>query len=174
MEPGTRLNGFTRCPPPLLHGARPRWRMFYSALAAGLTILLVALALGCDQGDGGAGPCSHEYRDAILQIKQVRDSQTQDALSSVVLTEFTIGGLSVALPTLIEQFADNVELVGDSLRCTPPCGFGTTEGHYQFTSAAPGYTARVLSFDVAYEEFEGGCPSHNSGGLEIEIELDPR
>ncbi|MBD3162354.1 MAG: hypothetical protein GF346_08425 [Candidatus Eisenbacteria bacterium] len=39
---------------------------------------------------------------------------------------------------------------------------------------ASGFTTRTVSFDVAYDEFEGGCPSYDRGSMEVEIQLDPR
>ena len=143
-------------------------------LGVSLGLLLITHVLGCNDDDGGVGPCIHEYCDPILQITHVRDAQTHEALGVVILTEFSLGGTPVAVSTLIQQFADNVELQGDSLLCVPPCGFGTESGRYEFTAEAPGYTAKLVLLNVEYEESHGGCPSYSSGGRETEIELEPQ
>jgi hypothetical protein len=142
---------------------------------AGLLLSVATLLLGCSDGGGGTvGPCVHIYEDGVLQVTKVRDARTHQILPAVILKDFTIDGAAAPPVILAAQHADNVELAGDSLRCTPPCGVGTQEGHYRFWAAAPGYAGEEWSLDVRYARSEGGCPSHSRGGQEIQIALEPR
>ncbi len=140
-----------------------------------VSLLLGLCLFGCDEKeDNTVGPCIHQYQDPILTIEEVRDAQTNESLESVVLTEFSIDGAAIQTEMLVAEFANNVEQKGDSLLCTIPCAFGTQAGHYEFIVLTSGYVAKAVSFDLEYEEFEGGCPSYNRGGAEEEIALEPR
>ena len=76
----------------------------------GLTFLLITSVIGCGEDHGTMGPCVHEYQDAILQLHDARNSQTDASLSAVILSDFKIGGRPIPVSALIRQFSDNVEL----------------------------------------------------------------
>ena len=66
--------------------------------------------------------------------------------------------------------AGNVQVDGDSLRCTLPCALGSAAGDWQFTASAPGYQDTPQQFAVSYT-FIGGCPSRDQGSV-VDVFLD--
>ena len=72
---------------------------------------------------------------------------------------------------LVTGPAYGVEIQGDSLVCSVPCGFATQEGNYILPVSAAGYPPQDRGYDARYRAFKGGCPSYNDGGVRITLAL---
>ena len=117
------------------------------------------------------GPCIHVYREAVLQVVAVRDTEDNTPLPNVVVRHVRINGREQNLMFLVAGPSYGVELRGDSLVGRVPCGFGTQEGNYVFTVSAPGYPPQERGCEARYRVFHGGCPSYNDGGVPITLGL---
>lgn len=123
---------------------------------------------GCDS----VGACDHTFEDPVLTIVWVEGSSmllNSATISDVVIALQPVGNLG----SLTAPPALGVSLVNGELRCDVPCGFGIQEGRYEFTVKAPGYVNQRVTTMASYSQFEGGCPSRNSGSTEITLSLTP-
>jgi hypothetical protein len=94
-------------------------------------------------------------------------------LADVFIESITINGRDLSdLSSLVNHPAVNLSLDGARLRCRLPCGLGTEEGTWQMTVSAPGLQAKQFVIPVSYADFDGGCPSSNSGSTEVTLTLD--
>jgi hypothetical protein len=119
----------------------------------------------------GAGPCIHLYHDPALRIVHAAASGTP--LAELFIESITINGRDLPdLSSLVSLPAVNLSLDGARLRCRLPCGLGTEEGTWQVTVSAPGLQAKQFVIPVSYDDFDGGCPSSNSGSTEVTLTLD--
>lgn len=140
-------------------------------VVAVLFLLILSLAAGCT--GFGAGPCVHVFRDAIVHMIAVVDSETGSGLDSVFVTNVTIDGDTLPLSMAMSS-GDNeagVLLEGDTLRCGIPCSFGFSEGRWELTLCARGYPSQTVAFDARYAVFNGGCPSYNDRGTFVVLKL---
>lgn len=133
-------------------------------------VLLSSVLLGCD---GLAGPCEHTYLDPVLEIVRVTDAEDQTAIGEVALGHFSLDGNGVEMARLAAGPAFGIEVEGQEIICTVACGFGVEQGTYRFRVRAAGYAPLDASLDARYSEFNGGCPSSNSGGMRVAVELTP-
>jgi hypothetical protein len=62
-------------------------------------------------------------------------------------------------------------VLGDSLICTIPCGFGVEEGNYVFTVSASGYPPQLRGYEARYNEVKGGCPGYSDKGERVTLRL---
>lgn len=137
-----------------------------------IALMMMACGGGEEREDILAGPCVHQFLSPVLTIEAVSGSNTAGSLSKVTLNQVVIGGVPVSAETLA-QVSSNVLVDGGSLRCTLPCAFGTTEGIYTFVASADGYKPTDVSVEARYTAFIGGCPSINSGSVNVTIALVP-
>ena len=141
-------------------------RRLFRLVAIGAT----ASVAGCDAETNG--PCVHTYDDPLIHITRAVDAGTGAAIPTVWLSAFTLGGLVTGpQPLLAGSPAFSVTPEDQSLRCAPGCGFGTSEGVYRFSAAAPGYVTATVEVNARYSRFDGGCPSSNSGSTSLDIRL---
>ena len=143
---------------------------------AALAVALLAV-VGCDEGPGpGAyGPCVHTYEEPLLWFDQAVDSETGQELYQLEFAGVRLDGAWLDLEEEVDrEVATGVALIDGTLVCELPCGFGTQAGEYALFVSAEGYEDLALDLDADYEVFVGGCPSSNSGGLDLELELQPR
>ena len=61
----------------------------------------------------------------------------------------------------------NVQFRNDSLFCKVPFSFGTEQGHWRVTVAAPNCPVQDVEFDARYTVRKGGCPSYNDNGTYV-------
>ena len=139
-------------------------------LRAPQSVFLVSAVLSVGCAEPGAGPCVHTYRDPVLAITSVVDSESGGRIASILVTNVTISGRSEPVGALLDV-AFGASTRSDTLVCGVPCGFGTSEGQYTFKAAAPGYTARQVSVNARFARFDGGCPSSNAGSTEVSVSL---
>ncbi len=145
----------------------------------GLALVIVFLAIGtaiivgsCNVDDHLIGPCVHTYMDAVIHVEDVRDRDSGDPVETVFISAATVDARPILLEWLAkEKNASGVGLVGDSLKCTVPCAFGTLGGHWALTLSASGYPEQTVEFDARYAVFHGGCPSWNDDGTNVSLEL---
>ena len=129
-----------------------------------------ACIAGCDAETNG--PCVHTYDDPLIHITRATDAATGAAIPTVWLSAFTLGGMVTGpQPLLAGSPAFGVTPEGQVLRCDPGCGFGTSEGVYRFSAAAPGYLTATVEVNARYSRFDGGCPSSNSGSTRLDVRL---
>jgi hypothetical protein len=152
---------------PGLLGAAGR---FVRRLIAKVTLTLVGwLMVGC----GTAGPCVHVYRDALVHMSAFVDSASSAAVDSVFITNVTVNGSTLPLNLAIAGggHETGILLDGDTLRCSSPCAFGSSEGSWQVTLLARGFPRQTIAFSARYATFHGGCPSYNDGGTSVVLRL---
>jgi rhodanese-related sulfurtransferase len=143
----------------------------------GLIVFFLLVAgistLSCDDdADLAPGPCVHKYLDAVVHLASVRDHATQAPLDTVCMSAATVDGHVYSLTVLtLEEQADGITLVGDSVECIPPCSFGVKQGHWAVTLSARGFSRQAVEFDAAYAVGHGGCPSWSDGGTVVNLEL---
>ncbi len=116
------------------------------------------------------GPCYHQYKEGIITINSVKTEMTSDEISQFSLSQFTINDISRETKH-IQIFSSDATYDGISIKCNIPCAFGTGEGNYKFQASSLGYETKVISVEASYNEFYGGCPSFNDGGVDIDITL---
>jgi hypothetical protein len=133
-----------------------------------LVVAAVLLLGGCDRL---AGPCSHTYREPILQLGSARDSLTNAPLPRVVLHEVRQNGRTLDLGFLLAAPGFGVAVQGDSALCDLPCGFAVEEAQYRLTVSAPDYPRQARTYTARYRVFQGGCPSFNDGGVRVSLAL---
>ncbi len=155
----------------------PKRPMSQSRVAAGVARVRIATWASISASLSGCvlggGPCIHTYEDPVLVIREVRGPQ------GILLSPVTISGLAFA-GRLVEDLAQyatppgfNVQVVPEGLRCVVACGLGVSEGIYDLTVVALGYAPKVVRVDARYRNFDGGCPSSNSGSTEVAVVLQP-
>ena len=128
--------------------------------------LLLTAAAGCEL----AGACLYEYRDPVVSIVLTGNPRPSEvAISDLVIQGSTVTGLAA----LVVTPSYGVRAATDTIYCTSPCGFSTTEGAYSFKASAPGYQSRTMTFEARYEDSDGGCPGFSSGSTEVRISLLP-
>jgi hypothetical protein len=136
------------------------------AVVAGMSIL------SCRDDDSTAGPCVHNYLDAVVHLASVRNHATQAPLDTVFMSAAAVDDHLYLLTALVQEAnASGVTLVGDSLRCVLPCSFGHEEGHWAVTLSARGFARQEVEFDADYAVFHGGCPSWNDSGTVVDLEI---
>jgi hypothetical protein len=143
-----------------------------------LRVLIIAalVQLGCaGPGESAAQlmrPCVHTYRSGIVVVAAARSSDAQaGALPTLTLSDFKVEDRPLAVADL--QQLHHAVATPQGLVCTVPCSFGSEEGRWQFTAAAPGHAPRSVSVVARYAVFVGGCPSYNDQGAEVRVTLAP-
>jgi len=136
-----------------------------------LLLFLLVFITSCKEiiDDEGVGPCVHEYKEAIFHISGVKDSISNQPISSAKLVTLKINEIKQTGPFFGEinygiVYADSV------YHCNFPCGFGIERGSYGFTIIAEGYMDKVVRYEnIDYSINKGGCPSYNDGGKRVSI-----
>ena len=133
-------------------------------VSAGIALLGGCRVLG--------GPCHHTFHDPVLVVTGVRDPNG-NPVSRITISDLAFLGRPVTdfrVLLLLPSF--NVRQVGNDIECSVECGFGVEEGEYRFTAtAATGAT--TVRVQARYRDFDGGCPSSNSGSTRITVQLSP-
>ena len=143
-----------------------------------LFLVSVALLLaGCDALEQSVGPCDVRWESPLIEITHAKAEDSDEPISTVSLTNFVVDSNAIGPQFLEIDDEPNVEIDGDTLRCTIPCAFGRQQGNYAFTAAASGYESTRLELgEVEYtnREEEGPCPRIIfSGSQEVGIRLSP-
>ena len=115
--------------------------------------------------------CFHSYLEPILLIDSVTVAGSSEQVGSVSLNGIAIDGKPADL-TLTTVVSKNIERDGQVLKCTTPCGVGSTQGTYVFGVSAPGFKPLEVSVSAKYAVFTGGCPSSNTGGVRVALTLE--
>ena len=134
-------------------------------------ILIFLILITCSD-DNLSGPCDHTYKEPILHISTVQDTQNNKNIRFVKLRDLKINGI---LQTGTSAIIESYSIVSDDsiFYCNVPFGFGYEEGTYEFIMSIEGYKLKHIVIDsVSYSIFEGGCPSFNDGGKRVEITLN--
>ena len=131
---------------------------------------------GCtgDDDEGIAGPCYHENLSPVVEVASVTDRATGEELDAFRITQVTIAGRAWPLAEFTRAPSYGVELAGDVLACTVPCGFGKVEGSYVVVVSAAGYLPEAIAFDARYADCWGECPSFCEGPTMITVALTAR
>jgi hypothetical protein len=126
-------------------------------------------AAGCPLFD--SGPCYHTYEDPVLVVREVRGLGGV-RLPVVIIDHLAFNGRPTDLAFHARDMGFNVAIVPEGLQCTLPCGLATIEGLWTLGFVAPGYQPKEVQVNARYKNFDGGCPSSNSGPTEIAVQLD--
>ena len=145
-------------------------------------LLLSFILIACDQlkEDNQIGPCVHTYEDPVLHIKSVKNRNTGTDISKIQIHSLKKDGSPINIDSTSSVYliqasnGYNVTIRDSTLVCSIPCGFGFDEGSYQFVVATDGYRDTIISVNAKYAVSKGGCPSSNSGGSQINIQLQPQ
>jgi hypothetical protein len=139
-------------------------------------LFIFLLTSNCESpGNGNLGPCVHFYEDPILLIESISDAESGDSISQTNIFDVYIDSVKQNLSSLIRDSSQNVSIEDSVISCQTPCGFGTHDGHYQFTVNTTSYETKTQSIkNVDYNEFEGGCPSRSYGSTTLQFELQPK
>lgn len=128
------------------------------------------------ESGGTAGPCVHDYYDAVVNIDRVISTPANTEIAGISLIEVVHDDLEVQLETWCDGQTENLcyGLLFDSETpvCSLPCGFGTEEGEWRIELSAEGYAPATVVLDASYGEHEGGCPSYSDHGSHFELELN--
>ena len=138
-------------------------------------LCIAGSVISCEQNESGiAGPCVHNYEDPILTIKSIEDAESGEQIPRITINEVFIDSVRKDVSSLVRESSQNVTLQDSSILCDVPCGFGTETGRYEFTVHASGYEDTTMTKEnIRYENFDGGCPSSNSGSTIISFTMEP-
>jgi hypothetical protein len=137
----------------------------------GLNVLFL---ITCGYPVENAGPCVHTYKEPILHVSSVKDAKTNLELDKVYFYSIKINNYDTPVSQIEMDEYHNIEFFDTVMVCTVPFSFGIASGDYQFNTAIEGYKEKINSIkDVEYSIKEGGCPSYEDGGLQIELILNP-
>jgi hypothetical protein len=134
---------------------------------AAATLLPTALA-GCIGGAAEpAGPCIHEFRDAVVHVDAVVAADSVTAVDSVAITRAIVNGVPMALAWIPLDLGTNAVLRNDTLFCHVPFSFGNMKGLWQVTVSAPNHPTQLVEFEARYAVSKRDCPSYNDGGSHV-------
>lgn len=139
--------------------------------------LSIAALVACSEPTNG--PCVVTYRDPLLTIASVLNTQTGAAIPQVRIKDIKYQGAALReLRELTETgtLVRGVTITGQELLCNVVCSFATQEGLYEFTVTQSGLRDTSLSVNAKYATSEGppgGCPRTFSGGMELRLRLSP-
>lgn len=142
-------------------------------------LILSFIFISCDQfkEDNQIGPCVHTYEDPVLHIKSVKNKNTGTDILEIQIHSLQKDGIPIKVDSTSSAYliqaskGYNVTIRDSNLVCGIPCGFGFDEGSYQFVVSADGFRDTIIAVNAKYAVFKGGCPSSNSGGSQINIQL---
>jgi hypothetical protein len=138
-------------------------------------IFIIVSQLGCKpngEGGGTVGPCVHIYKEAILHIESVNNTQTGSLIPTIVLSQIMLDTVKIS-PMWLTTVSKNVVFFDSTLICNVPCSFGTDSREYRFTVSANGYADTTITCFPIYTINQGGCPSSSDGGLRIRFTMRP-
>lgn len=137
-----------------------------------LLLMVTLFMTGCESNDSAntpVGVCIHTYEDEVLHIDEAFGKTTGSVIGQIDLSSFAVNGVTRSVESIIQQRSSNVTLVGETLRCTLPCSFGTESGSWEFSVVAPGYVPTGQIIEVSYSTFSGGCPSYEDVGTHTTV-----
>lgn len=124
-------------------------------------IALAAILVGC----GATVVCDEPQPVPLFFVQSATDGKTGAAVGEITLSAFTLEGEEVPAEQIFELDAtygvyvdSSAEVLGDTVLCTAPCGFGYSapEGSYTFTVSAQGYTPEPLAVEASYKRVPPG------------------
>lgn len=137
-----------------------------------LLIFFQFVLASCEMlGEPSVGPCEHKYLDPIIEIKDVRDKESGQSISSIKIIKAEIDNLEIDIHRLVNDVTFNVVLYDSVLFCATPCGFGTEDGEYSLTISSTGFKNTLVNINAKYKNSKGGCPSFNSGGTMVSFQM---
>lgn len=122
----------------------------------------------------GDEACAVRAVDPLVTVEVVTDSASNAAIPAILISDVLYSGLQVSAGTLVDPQRAPVRqatVEGDAVRCVVVCGFGSNEGTYRVTIAAPGYSPRTVSFAAAYNSLGDGCPRLQRQGVKLNLSL---
>ncbi len=137
----------------------PTRRTHSLAVKAAVVATAILLPFGCTQEEvtkPGAGPCIHEYREPALTIDKITNSVDGSRIERVSIRQLEINGVEIPSLHHLADSALGMSLAGDTLICTPPCGFGNVTGEYKFVMSADEFVPATILSQAEYSIFEGG------------------
>ena len=147
-------------------------RSAFDALRIAGATLLTAVLAGCIGGAAEpAGPCIHEFRDAVVHVDAVVAADSATAVDSVAITRAIVNGVPMALRWIPLDLGTNAVLRNDTLFCRVPFSFGNMEGLWLLTVSAPNHPAQLVEFEARYAVSKRDCPSYDDGGSQIVWQL---
>ena len=127
-----------------------------------------------NQDVGLSGPCVEEFAEPVLIIESVTETNTEEAIEEVRISQIQWNGQSPPRHFRQEEFGISEDPDDEEvLLCTLPCGFGSNPGAWSFEINVQGYLPETLYVDAEYETFQGGCPALHDDGTRISVELEP-
>lgn len=145
---------------------------FASTSCVALLFTLASCGGGGDETESVGCPAIVLAAEPSLIIASVQNAVSSAPVQTVVLSDIKRDGMSHFLG-LLPREASNVRVVGNTVECTVPCGFATSEGAFTFTVAAAGYLPRQVAAQGAYSSSIGTCPPSLTGGKRISVNLQP-
>lgn len=140
-----------------------------------LSLLLVACG-GSGDGDAlesSATACIDSAIEPLISLTSIVDATSRAEIAEATLRDVVVNGYSVSRFYVMATRPRNIVLVGDELRCTTPCAFGSSDGEYVFTLEAPGYRSKTITFRGQYPSVrQAGCTITRSGSVPVNVELD--
>lgn len=127
-----------------------------------------------EERDQLAGPCVHNYNDAVLHIDSATGIQFGTEYTEIILSDFSINGVAVHASSVIRESSSNVVLSeeNNSLLCTLPCSFGEEAGEWEFNSREQYDISTTQTVMADYQTFVGGCPSFNDHGTHTQLQME--
>lgn len=136
-------------------------------------VTVAGVFLACSLGKGDEA-CSIRAAEPLVTVELVSDSASGAAIPVVLVSDVRIGGFPYLPATLVDpQRAPVIRATveGDAVRCVVSCGFGSNEGSFELTMAAPGYRGRTLTFEADYSTLTNGCPHLQRDGFKLRTTL---
>jgi hypothetical protein len=135
-------------------------------------IFLFLLFTACDLlRETAIGPCEHNILDPLIEIEDVFDESSGQAIQEFKITAAILDSNHIQLQTLLNEVSFNTVFYDSVLYCNTPCGFAAEEGKYQLTLSASGYNDTTVVIDARFGKFDGGCPSTNSGSTTVTCKM---
>ena len=137
--------------------------------------LVVAVLGGCR----GPTDCFGDFivDEPLFNIVAVTDARTGASLDYVLIGDFREDDRAITDVRVVAggpSSAYGIDFEANHVRCTVSCGFGYSQGKYEFTISRDGYQPLTVSVDARYGTVRGDCGyRHLSDGPQLRFELTP-
>lgn len=138
-----------------------------------LALLMLAGALGACRLTGDEA-CAIQAAEPLVTVDAVADSASGAEIPVILVSNVRYSGFPLLPASLVDPQRAPVRQAtvdGDAIRCVVICGFGSNEGRYEVTIAAPGYRSRTITFSAEYDRLDAGCPRLQRDGVTLSLTL---
>lgn len=138
-----------------------------------LALLVLASALGACRLTGDEA-CAIRAAEPLVTVEAAADSASGAAIPVILVSNVRYSGFPLLPASLVDPQRAPVRQAtvdGEAIRCAVTCGFGSNEGPYEVTIAAPGYRSRTVTFSAEYTRLEVGCPRLQRDGVKLSLTL---